>query len=216
MNPQAPSPHPTAEQWADYLYGELAPEARLELDAHARECAACQEQLAEWRATMGALDSWRVRPRARRLAVFTEYARWAVAAGLVLGLGWLGGRFAAPPAPDVQRLQAELQPAVELALRGEFEARLRTELAAVEQRHEDRLGEFARAWVTTRAEDQQNLLALYQRTERQRRSEHAALRRDLETVAVVAQDAIGNTQQQLTQLAVNTQAASASDGGLPR
>lgn len=215
MNPPSPS-HPTSEQWAEYLYGELTPEVRLGLEAHARECPGCQAQLAQWRETMGALDSWRVRPRARPLTVLSDYARWALAAGLVLGLGWLGGRFAAPAAPDVQRIRAELQPAVELALRGEFEARLRAELAAADQRHEDRLGEIAQAWATTRAQDQQDTLALYQRAERQRRGELAALRRDLETVAVVAQDAIGNTQHQLTQLAVNTQAAPAGDGGFPR
>jgi hypothetical protein len=215
MNPPSPS-HPAAAQWAEYLYDELTPQVRAELDAHARGCPACQAQLAQWRETMGALDSWRVRPRPRALTVFREYARWAAAAGLVLGLGWLGGRFAAPPAPDVQRIRAELQPAVELALRDEFEARLRAGLAAADQRHEDRLVELAQAWATTRAEDQQNTLALYQRGERQRRSEYAALRRDLETVAVVAQDAIGNTQQQLTQLAVNTQATPAGDGGFPR
>jgi anti-sigma factor RsiW len=207
MNAHPAPSHPAAEQWADYLYGELTPELRRELEAHARECPACQSQLAQWRETMSALDACQVRPRARAITGLADAVRWAVAAGLVLGLGWLGGRFAspAPVGPDLQQIRAELQPAVERALREEFEHRLQSELAAAQQQNEERLVALAQTWAATRAEDQEGVFALYQRAEQKRRTEHAALRRDLETVAVVAQDAIGSTQQQLTQLAVNTQ-----------
>lgn len=216
MNPNLPSRHPTPEQWADYLYEELAPEVRASLDEHRRGCAACQRQLAEWRETMSALDAWKIRPRARPLELFTTIVRWAAAAVLVLGLGWLGGRLAAPEVPDSLRLRAEVRADLEAELRRQFETRLQAALAAAEQRTGESLQVLAATWAAARAEDQQTTLALFQHAERQRLSDYAALRRDLETVAVVAQDAIGLTQQQLTQLAANTLATPAGDGGLPR
>jgi len=213
MNLNLPTPHPAPEQWADYLYNELAPEVRASLDKHMSGCAACQRQFAEWRETMTALDAWKVRPRARPFEVLVTYARWAAAAVLVLGLGWVGGRLAAPEIPDVLRLRAEVRADLEAELRQQFETRLQAALAAAEQHTGESLQTLAAAWAAARAEDQQTTLALYQRAERQRLSDHAALRRDLETVAVVAQDAIGATRQQLAQLAVLTPAPTAGGGG---
>jgi hypothetical protein len=216
MNPNLPSHHPAPEQWADYLYEELAPEVRASLEEHLRGCVACQRQLTEWRETMSALDACKVRPRVRPLEVFTTSVRWAAAAALVLGLGWLGGRLAAPEVPDILRLRAEVRADLEAELRQQFATRLQAALAAAEQRTGESLQALAATWAAARAEDQHTTLALFQRAERQRLSDYAALRRDLETVAVVAQDAIGLTQQQLTQLAANTLATPAGDGGLPR
>lgn len=210
------SRHPEPEVWAGYLYDELAPEARGQVETHLSGCAECRARLEEWRHTQATLDQWKVRARTRRVPVLADAARWAAAAAVVLGLGWMGGRLAVPAAPDVDRLRAEVQPVVEQQLRREFAERLETELAAVEQRHQDRLVELAQSWATARAEDQQAVLALHQRAERQHASDYTRLRRDLETVALVAEGAIGDTRQQLTQLAVNTRAASAGGGGEPR
>lgn len=71
---------------------------------------------------------------------------------------------------------------------------------------------LAAAWTAARTEDQQATLALYQRAERQRLSDYATLRRDLETVAIVGQGALGLTQQLLSQLAVYTAALPATGG----
>lgn len=216
MNPTDPQLHPGPELWADYLYGELPPEHQTRLDAHLRACPDCQRQLAQWRQTQSALDAWKLPRRARPVLPFTRSIRWAAAAALVLGLGWLGGRLSAPSLPDARQLRAEIEPALKQELQAEFETRLTTALQTAEERNEQRLVQLVQAWAVAREEDQQTTLALLQQADRQRRADYATLRRDLETVAVVAQDAIGTTQHQLTQLAVNSLAPTGSDRGLPR
>lgn len=216
MNPTHPQTHPAPETWADYLYGELPPAARAAVDDHVRACPACQHQLSAWRETQGALDAWKVPASARRTDAFPRAARWAVAAAAVLGLGWAGGRLSLPAPPDPAQLRAAMAPALKQELRQEFQAELAAAIKNSNQRTDSKLVALAEAWDTARAEDQQAVRAAYQRADLQRRTDYATLRRDLETVAVVAQAAIGTTQEQLTQLAGNTPPAAAGDGGLPR
>ncbi len=214
MNPVPDPIHPAPEHWAEYLYDEAAPARRARLEAHLRDCPDCQRQLAQWQDTRAALDAWQLpaarSPRPRATA--SEAARWAVAALLVLGLGWWGGRLAAPPAPDLGALRTAVAEELRPALEREFQTRLDATLQAAEQRHAERVQALATAWAAARAEDQQATLSLYQRAERQRLSDYATLRRDLETVAIVAQDAIGRTRQQLSQLAVHTPATAVGGG----
>ena len=216
MNPTPPQTHPAPETWADYLYGELPPDASAEVDDHVRACPACQRQLSAWRETQGALDAWKLPASARRIEAFPRAARWAVAAAAVLGLGWVGGRLSLPTPPDPAQLRAAMAPALKQELRQEFQAELAAAIKNTDQRADAKLVELAQAWAATRAEDQEAMRTAYQRADLQRRTDYATLRRDLETVAVVAQAAIGTTQEQLTQLAGNTTPAAAGDGGLPR
>jgi len=216
MNTNDSKPHPAPEEWADYLYGELPPEHRARVDEHVRGCAECQRQTDQWRETMGALNAWKVPRQSRLVPTITVYARWAAAAAVVLGLGWLGGRFSVPEGALSARLRAELLPALKQEVRQEFQAELAAAIKASDERTQDRLVELAQAWTQARQEDQQTTGALYQRLDRQQRLDNANLRRDLETVAVVAQTAIGATQDQLTQLAANSLATPADDGRLPR
>jgi len=216
MNSNDPKPHPAPEQWADYLYGELPPDEHAHLDEHVRGCPVCQQQVADWRDTMRTLDRWKVPARSSRARGVGTYTRWAVAAAAVLGLGWLGGRLSLSNLSANDRLRAELLPALKQELRQEFRAELAAAVNASDQRTRDRLVELAQAWTEARQEDQQATRALYQRLDRQQRLDSTSLRRDLETVAVVAQSAIGATQDQLTQLAANSPATPAGDGRLPR
>lgn len=213
MNPPSDLSHPAPEQWAEYLYDEAAPESRARLEAHLRDCPDCRQRLAQWRATQTALDAWKVSARRRPVVRVSEPLRWAVAALLLLGLGWLGGRLAAPPGPDLDQLRSAVAGELRPALEREFQNRLEAALQDAEQRQAERLQTLAAAWAAARAEDQQTTLALYQRAERQRLSDYATLRRDLETVAVVARDAIGATRQQLAQLAVHTPGPTPGGGG---
>jgi hypothetical protein len=216
MNPPDPRHHPSPETWADYLYGELPPEQLTRLEEHIRACPDCQRQLSGWRQTQSALDAWELPRRARPARAFTSSIRWAAAAVLALGLGWLGGRLSAPPLPDARQLRAQLEPALKQELREEFQTQWVAALQAAEERSGERLVELVQAWTIAREQDQQTTLALLQKADRQRRADYAALRHDLETVAVVAQDAIGTTQHQLTQLAVNSLAPTGGDRELPR
>lgn len=214
MNPLPDPMHPAPEHWAEYLYGEASPGTRARLEAHLRVCPDCQHQLARWQGVRAALDAWELpapRPAPARTTP-REALRWAVAVLLVLGLGWWGGRLAAPPAPDLGALRTAIAEELRPTLEREFQARLDAALQAAEQHLAERVHALAAAWTAARIEDQQATLALYQRAERQRLSDYATLRRDLETVAIVGQKALGLTQQQLSQLAVYTAAPPATGG----
>jgi hypothetical protein len=112
----------------------LPAEHHTRVDEHVRGCPECQRQAGEWRKTIGALDTWKVPERARPAQRFTAYARWAVAAAAVLGLGWMGGRLSVPEAATTARLRAEILPALKQELRQEFQ----TSLAAAIKETDDR------------------------------------------------------------------------------
>lgn len=212
MNPLPDPTHPAPEHWAEYLYDEASPQTRARLQSHLRNCPDCQRQLAQWQDARAALDAWKLPAFRPARPVARETVRWAVAALLMLGLGWWGGRLVAPPAPDLGTARTAVAEELRPLLEREFQNRLEAALQAAEQRHIERVQALAAAWAAARTEDQQTTLALYQRAERQRLSDYATLRRDLETVAIVAQDAIGLTQQQLSHLAVYTPAPTAAGG----
>jgi predicted RNA-binding Zn ribbon-like protein len=142
------------------------------------------------------------------------YARWAAAAAIALGAGWAGGRLSAPAGVSPEQVRAELLPALRQELRQDFETQLASSLRAADNRTDDKLVELAEAWARAREDDKQATLALYQKLDRQQRLDTATLRRDLETVAVVAESAIGDTRDKLTQLAVNSLASPSSSSPL--
>ncbi len=165
--------HPTREDLVAHLYGELPPEQEAELTAHLGQCAECQQLATLWRGTMAELDSWQLpapqpqrRPAPANL-VFMPLLRWAAAACVAVGFGFLGGRLSAPT-PDRE------------ALRAEFAAELKQLVASVE---------------TQRAEDRRAVTEILQTMESQRTEDDAVLRRELETLAVNTEDGLKTVVQ---------------------
>ncbi|MHC5033604.1 MAG: anti-sigma factor family protein [Planctomycetota bacterium] len=167
--------HPTSEEWMEYLYGELAGEARSALAAHLQECGECQEQVESWRGVMTQLDAWQIPQGRRRAPAMRGLVRLAAAAVVLLGLGIVVGRLSAPSL-DVASLRADLERSLRSSLGREIRGALREELRAemkdmavvtlVASRDaaEERLGEYARALDATRRSD---LLALATLTEQE-------------------------------------------------
>ncbi len=126
--------HPTDQQWMDLLYGELAPEERRALEEHLTECPACRGRMDAWRGVTAALDSWRLPARLPRPRRAARLLRWAVAAALLVGLGFAFARIGI----DRDALRAELRAEwrQELAearaeIEGRLEKKLRTEIDQV-------------------------------------------------------------------------------------
>ena len=69
------------------------------------------------------------------------------------------------------------------------------------------LTEYAKAAEEKRVSDQQALLQTIQQLDGNRRAEILALRKDLETVALYADDSLQKTEQQLFRLATYSQPA---------
>jgi len=207
--------HPTPEEWMSFLYGEDSPARHAELGAHLHACAECRQQVQTWRGSMAALDTWAV-PQTRRRWASAPAMRWAAAAVVVLGLGIGMGRMTSSAPPDLNQLTATLRTEMETKLastREEFARTLqqqRMEFAeAVHAAASDAVGEgaeelFARISRVIAQERQAYLAALRQIEERSQ-SDYAALRNDLNTVAVNADDGFSQTREQLIQLATATQ-----------
>ena len=106
--------HPTREDLVAHLYGELPPEQQAELTTHLAQCADCQRLATAWQSTMAELDTWKIpalqpkRTRELERVVFTPVLKWAIAACLAVGFGFLGGRWSAPSA-DTAAWRTELK-----------------------------------------------------------------------------------------------------------
>jgi len=187
--------HPSQEEWIAYIYDECAPPELAQLKRHLDDCPACREQVRGWQGTMTQLDTWQL-PAAPRRPQFTwgDALKWGIAAMLMIGLGFGLARVTARP-PDLAALRAELEPALRKQLAGE----LQTGLAAM-----------ATEVQTERAQDRQaigRVLARMDQLQQQHAGDYAALRKEIETLAVNAENRFENTQEQLVQLAAYTEPA---------
>lgn len=175
--------HPTREDLVAHLYSELPPERQAELTAHLGQCAECQKLATEWRGTMAELDTWKLpatqpkRGHEPETVVVAPFLKWAIAACLAIGFGFLGGRLSAP-APDTN------------ATRAEFTADLRKLAATLE---------------TQRTEDRRAVTEILMTMQTQHTAAYASLRRALETLAVNTEDELQTAQQQIVQLASATE-----------
>ncbi len=227
--------HPPHEEWIAFVYGELAPEPQGLLQAHLESCPECRQRVETWRQTMSQLDAWRLPTRVvARPPLRLPLVKWAVAAALFVGLGLAVGRITAP-APDLNRAQARWLPALRQELRKEWTAELAAGLQTARssltneihrtfardadglaadvldvsnQATERLLADWTQTWLAARDADRQNTTALLEAAERRRVAENAALRHDLETLAVTAQVGLERAQSQIIQLAASPASAS--------
>ena len=226
--------HPE-EDLISSLYGELAHEDRVRMESHLRECEACRQKREEWQRTAHLLDHWKVEsvPASRG----SSPLRWAIAASLLLALGFLAGTWLLPEtvrAAQIDRLRQE----VGQSLRNEF----RADLARMKEKMEDDLlrehsrslesrGDNSLVLASTqfqeqlntlleqlrevRDDDRKETLALLDKLQKQLSEQVVDLRRDLETVAVSAENRIHQTQTRLGELALVSNQQSADPNTKP-
>ncbi len=175
--------HPTREELVEFLYGETPPDRTAAIAAHLENCPECRREVETWKAVRvelaaGARPERAGAPARRHSPVWFTLRRAAAAAMLVLA-GYGAARLAQPgPAADAD------------ALRTAVAAELRTELR-------NELGRFA----TDQSGRQEAIVQALARMEAQRLEEYANLRRDMETVAVRAEDQFETTRRNLIRLA---------------
>lgn len=197
--------HPTDEEWMEWLYGELTPDKQAALKTHLAHCNQCEARLSRWRDAVKTLDDWQFIPAARERSRRTWPAalagltrNWAAAAILLIGVGLL------------------LHSANSAALRDSLDKRLEQQVNAARA---DLAATFAAATATNRAQLEALVSQVAAGTERNRSADHQAiltalkeldakwlavygsLRRELETVAVLTETELNDTQQQLVELA---------------
>jgi hypothetical protein len=169
--------HPNREEWISFLYEEADSAEKSRLNEHLQECAPCQQQIAQWRGTMGALDQWKLTAPAARTR-HVPWVRWAAAAAVLLAAGISIGA-------SVVRTDAS-------ALRKDVE----TQRALIDQ--------LSRTIAENRVRDQEAVVATLRELESRRTADLQSLRSDLETVAALTEDSLRRAQNQLVRLASYT------------
>jgi hypothetical protein len=203
--------HPTPEEWMSFLYGEDSPARHAEVGAHLQSCADCRRQVQTWRGSMAALDTWTAQQPQRRRAP-APAMRWTAAAVVVLGLGIGLGRMTSSAQPDMNQLATTLRAEMETKLasaRAEFDRNLQQQRAefvevvhaaaidAAGEEAEHLFARIAKVIDARRVADQEVYLGALREVEER----YAALRQDLDTVAVNADDGLSVAREQLVALA---------------
>jgi uncharacterized protein YaaR (DUF327 family) len=166
---------PKREDWVQYLYGEIKPDLRRQLNEHLQGCAECGEELQNWKRSLQRLDAWKLPRTSARLDAVMPFLKWAAAALLVLGLGFGFGRLTARQA-DLEKVRARVEPEI----RREFADLLRREI--------DKSSATTLAQAQRQAEE---VGAAY----------YTLLKKDLDTVAINTDVSLRRAEQGLMQVA---------------
>jgi hypothetical protein len=206
--------HPNRNEWMSYLYDETTGADRAQMAAHLQGCAECRTQVDEWTAARQQLDSWRIATRkipgrAGRTVPRARIWKWAAAAALVLGLGFALGRIST--AADTGKLRQQIVPELRQWVHDELRKSAAATLAAARQDTQAALADYTGALETTLGEDDEAIFAALSRIQSQHEADYVALKRDLDTVAVLTDASLRRAQQQINQFAANTRPAPAPE-----
>jgi hypothetical protein len=90
-----------------YLYGEADGTVQAALAEHLRSCPDCRTQVEAWRKSVAQLDAWQLPRVPRHRSMLQPVIKCALAAAVVLGLGYGLGRLAAPRPADIEPLATQ-------------------------------------------------------------------------------------------------------------
>lgn len=198
--------HPDSTEWIAWLYGEVTPERRLDLEAHLAVCPDCKARVGRWRETMGILDQAAVpRMEEHTATVQVRRLRWLAAAAAVLVTGFLLGRLSGVSEAELrdQLARADARIRAELAVERETDLRSVSATTLEAMRAENRVlvAELARQIEAARDEDRAELLGVVETLDRRRAGEIAQVRGGLAQFASRAGTAFEQTQTQMRLLA---------------
>jgi hypothetical protein len=214
--------HPGTEEWMSYLYGESSGAGRKRLRAHLAACEPCRAKVNGWERTTKQLSVWQFEPALRRPSQAQPVLRWAIAAMFLILCGFVAGQ--TTKGNLTEELRGAVRQEVSAETAAQFAAKLREarlQLVAEVEKNVERaatdvldnanseaerlVAEAIKTLNELREEDRQRFVQVLQRLESQRTTELVALRKELETVAVLTDRSFEQAQRQLLQLANYTQ-----------
>jgi hypothetical protein len=198
--------HPNRDEWVPYIFGEARGNDVKRLNSHLDECPECAAEVAAWRRSLKTLDRWELdAPVRSRTTIIAPVFRWAVAAAIVLAAGVALGRMTAP---DTKAMRAEVEASVKAAFAEQLQqtvAQSETRLANVSQERAEELWRvFSDGLSNAREEQRQMTASLLDEQRREYETRYVNLRRDLETLAVLADREIQEANLKMIQLARST------------
>jgi anti-sigma factor RsiW len=173
--------HPSREEWMAHVYDELSRPEQAKLAAHLKQCPECRARVASWRNTKSSLDQWQL-PAIRPASTAQPWLKWAVAAGLVfgLGLGLSAGCLLSMNARELAATRRDMQ--------AQFQAQL-------DNQREQLIAEMAKQSGAT--------LAAFKAVNAAHFSEVNSLHKELETVAVLTETGLKENHDQIASLTDN-------------
>ena len=202
--------HPAAEIWMSHLYGELPPAERQECEAHLGACPECQRSVELWRTTLATLDTDQATlvlpPRKSSSgAAWQLTLRWALAASVVLGAGFLAGRLSGPSRDEVRLEVAAARQQLSTELRARYQEDLKTLAAATvdSSMAENRrfFEDLTRQLSTAHNDERREFLKAMQGYEDRHVMDYAELRGALGQLAQRTGNGFRQTESQLNLLA---------------
>ena len=211
--------HPAAEEWMEYLYGETTSKRRRELSAHAKTCSQCRTRIADWRRTKASLNEDVIHATGFGTIQSAGILKWAAAIA-ILACGLYGTAKGTVNSRQISELRGSVERSVRASLEPEIKTRLalaeagamermRSEMAQMREKtlasaqadNQQLLESLTKITARARSEDREFLMNTLQQIEDRRSNELAALRKELETVAVLTEASLKKAQQQIIQLA---------------
>ena len=191
--------HPDAAEWMAFLYREIAPERKRELESHLAGCSDCAAQVSKWRSGMTALDEWKLPAKRQTVRWALPALKWAAAATLVLGAGFALGRQTSRASSELAELKASVAQLAESVQRERGVHQTNTVNFAIAAGRTEALrllSEYSRLQAEQRTTDQQSVAIALRDLE----TRLGRLRAELETVALNTENGFEQTHENLTRL----------------
>lgn len=198
--------HPDTQEWMGWLYGEAAPAAKLDLEAHLAVCPECRERVERWRSTMGHLDAAAApRLEAVRRPRFGLWLKGAAAAAVLLIAGVFAGRLSSGSEEALDRRfhawTESWQARADARRKQDLEEMAARTAVSVQVANQEIVAELSRRIQAMRQEDQLALIEIIERVDRQRAGEIGELREGLSVLASQTGDGLERAQTQMRLLA---------------
>jgi hypothetical protein len=197
--------HPTPEDWMDYLYHELPAEKAGTLDRHLRECPECQTAVASWKLAGTEMSHWSLTPQPSQWRTPARSIAWAAAAAAVVLLAAGAGRLTATRSTDTTQIARAIEPLVRAQVESELQHRVDDRVNAALERNNRETSQLVSQLIenvnSARASDRVEVINLLSKFETDQNARMAAMRADLETVAVVGESRLRSAQQEIGDLA---------------
>ena len=203
----------------DYLYDEVAPGPRRQMDRHLETCPACRDAVDGWQGVRRGLDAdgglLHVPPVRARVG-WAGAARWAAAAAAALLTGFGIGRWSGPGQADIDRSVAALRSELQADLAARRRQDLEAVMALTTGSQRELLTGLVRELAATRATDRKEFVQFLTDVEVRRMADLRQLQAGLLSLARETGSGFQQAENRLTELAgllpVSTPEGSTGEG----
>ena len=216
--------HPDNKEWMAYLYDELDHRKAARLKDHLDSCPKCQANVRAFRKVMTELDTWKLpkehKAGLKRNLIIPAIRRWAVAAVLLIAVGFIVGKLTASQPALYDRLLAQLQKQQQMdtansliLLKDHLSQQFRHDLndfavqtlTASGMVTNQRLTELIEAIQAAQDQDRRWVAAALDQIEYNRLRDSAGLANNLQTLAVNTSNELSRTREDMAKSLVTNQ-----------